>query len=367
MLKLRKNIEGIERRSYVNDDDEDLLADGLVDCSLGTNPFGCSNRISLWGDLGKTHVNSYPNHPYKTLRKAICSYWKYQADMGTGNVIIGNGSISILSKVSGIIVDSGTRVLGYCPQFTDYAHCIRVNCGTYEHVDLRRERKLRFDAVEFMGRLDGGHGALYIDNPNNPTGQLLELSDIESIVREAKRQGVWAIVDEAYGDFMDKGNSAVSLVGDYENLIVVRSFSKGFGLAGLRVGYAVCSEEFADLYRSVDTPFGISSPGHLAAVLALGDETFLKDSAERVKVNKAAIIDSCKGIRVMHTSMGVPIMTLEHPDYDTDFKGLLIENGVLAESGSDFVNLGKNYVRLRVPRETRRLLEALRRIEEGIC
>ncbi|AHM57205.1 histidinol-phosphate aminotransferase 1 [Peptoclostridium acidaminophilum DSM 3953] len=366
MLKLKKNIEGIERTSYVKDDNEDLLSDGLVDCSLGTNPFGCSEQIHLWGELGKANVNSYPNHPYKTLREAICSYWKGQAGIVSGNVIIGNGSISILSKVSGMIVDSGTRVLGYCPQFTDYAHCVRVNCGTYEQVDLRRERKLRFDASEFKGRVGGGYGALYIDNPNNPTGQVLELSDIESIVREAKRQGVWAIVDEAYGDFMDKENSAVSLVGDYENLIVVRSFSKGFGLAGLRVGYAVCSEEFADLYRRVDTPFGISSPGHLAAVLALGDEAFLKDSAERVKANKEAIIDSCYGIKVMHTSMRVPIMTLEHPDHDTDFKGLLIENGVLTESGSDFVNLGKNHVRLRVPRETGRLLEALRRIEEGI-
>ncbi|KDR96704.1 histidinol-phosphate aminotransferase [Peptoclostridium litorale DSM 5388] len=365
-LNLKEHIKDIEKKSYIKEDLEVDTMDDIIDCSHGINPFGFSKRIRWEEELSESFINSYPQYPYSVLKKRICSYWKKHASINDHNVIIGHGSISILDKISGLIIDKGATVLGYCPQFTDYMNCVAIHNGKYEYVPLRKESKLKFDLEEFKSKISTKYKVLYIDNPNNPTGQVIEISKINEIVKAAKKNDIWVIVDEAYGDFMKKENSAIKLVEDNENLIVVRTFSKGFGLAGLRIGYAICSRQFSQFYKKVSMPFDINSFGHYAAVTALSDESFLKDSISNIKKSKSVIMDSLSKISVMQTDMGVPIMTLEYPDSSVDFKKLLIKNGVLAEAGSDFVNLGKNYVRLRIPKEPYELARILGDIENKI-
>ena len=86
---------------------------------------------------------------------------------------------------------------------------------------------------------------IYLDNPNNPTGKIIPLEEIEEVVKKAAELDIAVIVDEVYGDFMSKENSSISLINQYDNLLIVRSFSKGFGLAGLRIGYVILPKSFA--------------------------------------------------------------------------------------------------------------------------
>src|SRR5204863_8813978 len=125
-----------------------------------------------------------------------------------------------------------------------------------------------------------GWSVVYIDNPNNPLGRVFERTEMERLAAACDRTGTALLIDEAFGDYLDDGASAMHLVPHYRNLIVVRSFSKALGLAGERIGYMFLSPDLARVYRETDVPF---EPGVVAQTLAT--ET-LADSGwiERVRL-----------------------------------------------------------------------------------
>jgi len=168
-------------------------------------------------------------------------------------VFIGAGSMGCLEKINKALMREGVTVLGYLPQFTEYISEVEALGGVYDSIMLDESDGFRFNSEKLLSKLSKEHILVYIDNPNNPTGQVIPIDEIRLIVERAMRLDVVVIVDEAYGDFMDDENSALTL--NYPNLIVIRSFSKGFGLAGLRVGYAVIKgEEVKEFYRKVNLP-----------------------------------------------------------------------------------------------------------------
>src|SRR5699024_4459156 len=115
--------------------------------------------------------------------------------------------------------------------------------GIYCDAPLSAENKYLFESFSIIFKLQqADYKLLYLDNPNNPTGQIIPIEEIEFIVKKAAENSTCVIVDEAYGDYMDQQSSAISLVHKYENLFVVRTFSKAYGLAGMRIGYVVASD-----------------------------------------------------------------------------------------------------------------------------
>jgi len=169
------------------------------------------------------------------------------------------------------------------------------------------------------------------------------------------------IIDEAYGDFIGKEKSAVNLIDKYANLIVVRSFSKGLGLAGLRIGYGISSYELASYYEKVDIPFSVSQVSCFLAAEALLDEDFILNCRKMVKREKAELIAGLeeKGYFVSETFESCPIFVLGHNDGEVSLKTRLLSRGILTESGGDFRNLGDKYVRVNTPPSAERFLGCL--------
>jgi len=130
-----------------------------------------------------------------------------------------------LEKINKFVIREGSKVLGYALQFSEYITEVRVMGGFYEYMSLKKEEDFEFNYEEFIEKINDSYTLVYIDNPNNPTGQVISLDVIEEVTKKALEEEVIVVVDEAYGDFMDIKNSAVNL--EYPNLIVVRSFSNG--------------------------------------------------------------------------------------------------------------------------------------------
>lgn len=185
---------------------------------------------------------------------------------------------------------------------------------------------------------------------------MLRLKEVEEIVQDAERKGVLVLVDEAYGDFVEKEESAINL--EYDNLIVLRSFSKGFGLASMRVGYAVIkNRKLGELYRKVDLPFPISTIGEILAVEALKDQKFLKESRKKIAAVKREVIDTLKKkFQIAETHMQTPIMLLWG---EGDTYRYFLERKILTVRGSAFRSLDDSYARLRVPKNADELLSRL--------
>jgi len=325
---------------------------GFLDCSLGTNPFGTSEKVKEKLKNMDIDLSAYPDVKYSSLRNALADYW----DIDEESIFFGTGSIGCFEKVNKFVITQGSKVLGISPQYTRYISDVLAMGGFYEAVPLKKENRFKLDVGEVINTLNSDYSLLYLDNPHNPTGQALRLKEVEEIVQDAERKGVLVLVDEAYGDFIEKEESAINL--DYDNLVVIRSFSKGFGLASMRVGYAVIkNRDLRELYRKVDLPFPISKIGEILAVEALSDENFLNESRKRIALIKKEIINALKKkFQIAETHMQTPIMLLWGPG---DTYHYFLQKKILTVRGSAFRPLDDSYVRLRVPENVEALLSRL--------
>ncbi len=363
---LKESISSFYKSSYAKENScpEDFL--NFIDCSSGSNPFGFSSQVeTALKSMPLTAISLYPESN-KDLQEAIISYWREVASLKDSNILFGSGSMDIIYKINKLFLDNNSKVLGYSPQFSDYIDDIKSYGGIYDYHLLTGKNNFKFDPELFLEKIDDCHKLIYIDNPNNPTGQIIPLSVIESIVKKAQSLKVCVIIDEAYGDFMDKTNSAISLLNQYHNIFVLRTFSKGLGLAGVRGGYLVTSEHFSNYYNKVSNPYVINGIANHLAIAALKDTQFIDDCKRKVKEKKAQLINSFEKITVVETNLQVPIMTIKYPNPDADLAEILKNHNILSISGESFIGLDKSFVRLRIPSETDSLVKAFKNIENSI-
>lgn len=364
MIRVNKGFLGEEIETYAQAASH-LLHEHheLVDCSLGVNPYGISSKVTdHLNEFELSHIHHYPESN-ETLKEVLLSYWEPVVHLEKSQVQFTHGAMGACELVNKILLNTESRVLGYCPQFTDYIFDVE-KCGAhYEHVDLRPEDNYKFDTARFLDRMEASIDVIYLDNPNNPTGQVLPLESVEAIVRKAQTLDIACIIDEAYGDYMSDMNSAARLVNTYDNLFVIRSFSKAFGMAGLRVGYVILPKPLVRFFLKVTIPFPINSLGQFFTQFILEDRAFIIDSVKKIAEANRQIRAEVRHLKILKTSDESPIMTLMHPDPEGNLFEAFLQEGILTNSCTSYVALDQRSVRLRVPREIDRVLEAIRKIE----
>ena len=367
MLSRNTYLEAIPAGSYV---DADIPVTGakisIIDCALGTNPFGTPKgaRAAFLAAARGLDITSYPEPWNEKLKRALAAYWT-KANIGPTNIILGAGSIGILQRLNTLFLAPGAQLLGVTPQFTDYVRAAQARGANYQAVNLKAP-EFKISAAELLEQLNPDIAAVYIDNPHNPTGQVVPLADLEAIAAKALAQNTALIVDEAYGDFMPQDNSAINLVDRYPNTAVARSFSKGWGLAGLRVGYGVINTKLRKLYAKIDMPFSLIDPAAAAATAALAEPDFIIQSREKTARIKRQIRQQLTCLNLAHSYETTPIMTLTAPCPGLNLKQQFLRKGVLVVDGNEFAGLSSASVRLRVPAAEAELLDRLATIEAVI-
>ena len=167
---------------------------------------------------------------------------------------------------------------------------------------------------------------------------------------------------------MPNQNSGVCLLEEFDNVIVFRTFSKGWGLAGLRAGFLVASPELTATIGKLSNPYTISEPARIICQAALQDKQFLPGCRQSIAARKSAMKKAlCGKLRMAETSESVPICLLIHEDESCDLTALLASHGVGVVSGSDFMSLGSNSVRLRLldPGQFDALMAVLTKVDIG--
>lgn len=362
---IKQNILELKKTSYAKE--KELSGDiNYIDCSNGINPLGvCQGVKEALENISVESINTYSKSSLD-LRKAIKEYWGCVSDISTDQIIIGDGSIEIIYKVNKLFIDEASKVLGYAPQFSDYVDDVKSYGAIYDFDFMSEESNYKFNAEEYTSRMNKDYSLFYIDNPNNPTGQLIDSKSIREIVEKARALKRPIIIDEAYGDFVRREDSAIALIGEYDNLIVLRTLSKGLGLAGLRAGYMISSKEIVENYLKITNPFEMSNIARSLSIMALEDKNFMKDSSYKISEYKKKFLDSLKKLVVLETHHSVPIITIMHPDKDVDLEKLLLKYNVLSIPGIGFRGLGKNFVRLLIIKDIDGLIETFQEIEMEI-
>ena len=354
-----------ERKSYAAN--TPLVTEDILDCSLGENPYGYPPSVEdALRSFDMKRMAHYP-HSHAAV-DGIIAYWKDFAAIKPENVLLTDGSIGALYVVNGLFAQKGARVTGFEPSFTDMIVNCRLQGMVYEGVPLSKNPDFAADAAALEDAIDERTSVVYIDNPNNPTGQVLTLPELGRIAAKAASCGACLVVDEAYGDFIPQDESAVGFLTEYDNVIIVKTFSKGFGLAGLRAGYLLAPEKLVACMMRLSNPYMMNEPTRVAVAAAMECADWpVSHSDDFVRAKEEMKKRIGHNLTLLRTDMRVPICALRHKDPDADLQRLLYDAGVMTVSGAEFDGLGASAVRLRVPEAAQhaRLLDAVERVDRG--
>ena len=248
----------------------------IIKLASNENPLGMpeSARLAIVAATGQ--LGRYPDPAGFDLKQALSARWSIPQNWLT----LGNGSNDILELVASALLEPGSSVVYAQHAFVVYRLATQARGARHLVVPAK---DFGHDLPAMLEAIDSTTRVVFIANPNNPTGTYLPNAQLEAFLAAvSQRHGtrVTVVLDEAYNEFLEPELrvDSVGLVKRYANLLVSRSFSKAYGLAGLRVGYAIAQPTLTDLMNRVRQPFNVNSLAQAAAIAALQDTEFLAKS-----------------------------------------------------------------------------------------
>ena len=262
----------------------------VIKLASNENPLGPSPKAMAVINDGVATLHRYPDGGAFRLREAIADRWKISADQ----VILGNGSDEILSFLARTFLAPGDEAVMADQTFVIYKMEVLAAHGKAVVVPLlqwRHDVTAMADAITERTRL------LFLCNPNNPTGTMVSADEVTSLLARVPEHVV-VVFDEAYFEYVRSAEfpDSMAYVKQGRNAIVLRTFSKIYGLAGLRIGYGVTTPEIANFLNRVRPPFNANSLAQLAALAALDDDEHVANSRA---VNQAGMDQVVSGLQVL--------------------------------------------------------------------
>lgn len=247
---------------------------GIIKLASNENPLGTGDAARCAIEAQLADIARYPDGSGFDLKRALAAHLK----VGESSVVLGNGSNDVLEMVARAFLAPGTSAVFSAHAFAVYPIATQESGATAIVVPAR---EFGHDLDAMAAAVRGDTRVVWVANPNNPTGTFCNAASIEAFLARVPRK-VIVVLDEAYYEYLPESVRFDSMrwLERFPNLVITRTFSKAYGLAGLRVGYAVAHPEVADLLNRVRQPFNVSSIAQAAAVAALGDVAFVERSRE---------------------------------------------------------------------------------------
>ena len=309
-----KPIEELER---------ELGLKNIVKLASNENPLGVSPAVQAALTTAISGLARYPDANGFYLKDALATKFS----VGIDQVTLGNGSNDVLELLARTFVQPQHEVIFSQHAFVVYPLVTKAIGATAVQVpakDYGHDLDAMAAAVTDKTRM------IFIANPNNPTGTFLSKQAIEGFLKQVP-QNVLVVLDEAYYEYVPEHERAPSMqwIDRYPNLVVSRTFSKAYGLAGLRAGFAVSHPSVADLMNRIRQPFNMNHLALTAALAALLDEKFLADSIEANRVGMQQLIDFCDRNGLQYIPSHGNFLTIEVGPKAAQYYQLLLEAGVI--------------------------------------
>jgi histidinol-phosphate aminotransferase len=365
MFKMNPYVRSNNSKDYAGN-----LPDGNVklDCSLGVNskilPDLLFTKLHEFnnGSGGPDNEGDIKHYPHdESLCQRLADYYKKKGVtwITKKHFILGAGSYDILCNINMMCLTGGKSVLGHAPQFTAYFDHVIFSGSKYEYYQMKQsENNYVFDVEKYIAAMKTSHSLFIVENPNNPTGQIIRIANIQNIAKKAKEMNTILVVDEAYGDYMELPDSAINLIPEYPNVIVTRTFSKGFGMAGVRIGYAITSNtdnsDTLTQLQKLERPFSCSGIARVLARAMLDSDADMIHAGQ-VITNKNRVmkaVSGCKRLKYAATAARTPIIAIYYTGAKEGMdlqKIFLDEAGLLTVNCSAYLGLNSKTVRIMLP------------------
>jgi histidinol-phosphate aminotransferase len=259
----------------------------VIKLASNENPLGVSKKVQEAIKSAVTQIGRYPDGNGYYLKDALAK----KLSVSAKSITLGNGSNDILELIPRAYVCSkDDEVIFSQYAFVVYplvTKAIGAKAIVTPANDFGHDLNAMYEAITDKTKV------IFIANPNNPTGTLLSNEEIYNFLKKVSNE-IIVVLDQAYIEYLDVEDVYIDWLKDFPNLVITRSFSKAYGLAGLRVGYSISSEEIADYLNRIRQPFNVNLIAQEAAIAALSDADFL---AESVKVNSDGLLQLEEGFR----------------------------------------------------------------------
>jgi threonine-phosphate decarboxylase len=336
----------------------------IVDFSSSVNPLGASPKALEVVKNSSQQIQMYPDSNSESLREAVASSF---SGISKENVVVGNGSTELIYLFAETFLDKGQVALIPAPTFGEYENAVKKAGGQPKHIKL--SSSLYVEANSFADQMKGAKIA-FLCNPNNPTSILTPYDTVIEIVEEALKNEVLVFLDEDFLEFVDetKQVSLINKVNDYPNLFVLRSFTKGFGLTGLRVGYGVACKDTIDLLFKAKIPWNVNCLGQVAAVAALEDKEHMQKSLKIVRAEKALLVrelSNLEGFKLYPSDANFILIDIRGSGFTSaKLAEMMLAHGVLIRDCSSFAGLDDFHVRVAVKtrKENQKLLNSFTKV-----
>jgi len=300
---------------------------GLLDFSTCCNPYGPPREV--YRALRATNIRDYPDPHSGQLVASLADSLGIAAD----RVIAGSGSTEIIRLAALAYLAAGDKVVIPSPTYSEYALTAGIAGCVIAKYELPEERDFRL-SLDAFSSLAQAHNAraVFLCNPNNPTGQLLPENDLRRFIKGLPDTLV--ILDEAYMAFTGESSNGHDLA-DEPNVLIVRSMTKDFGLAGLRLGYGLASPAIINNAQKVQPPWNVNSPAQRAGIAATGCGGYVRRCNSRMQKCRAYLTRRLSGMgyRIIPTDTHFFLVRVGDA---AGFKNRLLEKGFLVRDCSSF-------------------------------
>ncbi|MDN5344572.1 MAG: histidinol-phosphate aminotransferase [Clostridia bacterium] len=343
-----KPIEEVQRELGVKD---------VIKLASNENPLGPSPEAVQALREASERAYLYPDGNCYYLKDALGDKLGVTAE----NIIVGNGTDEIIKMLAEAYINPGDEVVVADPTFSEYEFAAQVMGGRAIKVPCR---SFRHDLKAMAAAITPRTRLVFICNPNNPTGTIIGQVVLDTFLHEVP-PSVLVVLDEAYADYVTAEHYPDSLAyvrGGRANIIVLRTFSKIYGLAGLRVGYGVAVPEIIRDLNRVREPFNVNLLAQAAALAALGDEAHIRKSREINDEGKGYLYEqfAALGLQYVPTESNFIFVDLQR-DSRKVFQELL-KKGVIVRTGDIFGYDTFLRVTVGTPRQNERFIQALREV-----
>ncbi len=306
-----------------------------LDFSININPLGMPSEIANAIISAVATSDIYPD--YKCRKLAVLLGKKH--DVGENQIAIGNGASELISAISRLGFKNAVIIQ---PTFSEYAKSLEIANVKVENYIMGENLEFNIEDAKKIPPCD----VCFLCNPNNPTGKFSSIETVKTLAKQMQSHGGILILDECFIEFVENAQSGVSLFGEFPNIIILRAFTKSYAMAGVRLGYAICSSQ--KLAEKIKTQLPMWNVSHLAQKAG---ETAIKSCGDFSKMLEV-VKDGRKYLEVCLMFFGFKVYISDANfmlfECGFDLKTPLLEKGILIRDASDFVGLSKNTFRITV-------------------
>ncbi len=350
--KIIKPRKAIEQKEQYNPPLENRR--GLMRLDFNENTVGCSPKVlEAINNIREEEIASYPE--YAKFKSKLA----YHLKIGAEQVMITNASDEAIMIIMQTYIEKGEEIVLPIPTFAMFRFYAQIVEAKIK--DILYANNLTFPTKKVLDAITTKTKLIVLCNPNNPTGTLIEKKDIIKIIEKAGKNGALVLLDEAYYQYSEI--EYLKLINVYTNLIIIRTFSKAYGMAGLRLGYIASNSEVIKNLSKSASPYSVNSVAIVAASVAIEDDAYIKWYTHEVKRAKTIMYEGLKNLNVKTYPTAANFLIAKFPNKSKEIEQKLREKGILVRD-RNYEPLLKDCLRIGIgtERQAKDFIKALKEV-----